>query len=41
MNALTPHAMLQASDALDADPEETAEWRDAFLALVAAMPLVS
>ena len=35
MNALTPHAMLQASDALDADPEETAEWRDAFLALVA------
>ncbi len=35
MNALTPHAMLQAPDALDADPEETAEWRDAFLALVA------
>ncbi len=35
MNALTPHAMLQASDPLDADPEETAEWRDAFLALVA------
>ncbi len=35
MNALTPHAMLQAPDPLDADPEETAEWHEAFLALVA------
>ena len=37
MNALTPHALLQQAPGapLDADPEETAEWRDAFLALVA------
>ena len=37
MNALTPHALLQQATGapLDADPEETAEWRDAFLALVA------
>ncbi|MGP1681761.1 MAG: alpha-ketoglutarate dehydrogenase [Giesbergeria sp.] len=35
MNAPTPHAMLQAPELLDTDPEETAEWRDAFLALVA------
>ena len=35
MNAPTPHAMLQAPEPLDIDPEETAEWRDAFLALVA------
>jgi len=37
MNALTPHQLLQAPGALqdDADPAETAEWRDAFLALVA------
>ena len=35
MNALTPHAMLQVPQSQDIDPEETAEWRDAFLALVA------
>ncbi|MDP3166041.1 MAG: alpha-ketoglutarate dehydrogenase [Hydrogenophaga sp.] len=37
MNALTPHALLQQAPGAipDADPEETAEWRDAFLALVA------
>ena len=36
MNALTSHHLLQAPGALhDTDPEETAEWRDAFLALVA------
>ena len=37
MNALTPHALLQQAPGapLDADPEETAEWRDAFLALAA------
>ena len=35
MNAATPHAMLQAPEPIDSDPEETAEWRDAFLALVA------
>ncbi len=37
MNALTPHALLQQAPGVtqDADPEETAEWRDAFLALVA------
>ena len=37
MNALTSHALLQQAPGapLDADPEETAEWRDAFLALVA------
>ena len=44
MNAPTPHTLLQAADpsapdgtlgALDADPQETAEWRDAFVALVA------
>ncbi|MFN3436292.1 MAG: alpha-ketoglutarate dehydrogenase [Acidovorax sp.] len=37
MNALTHHALLQQAPGaiLDADPEETAEWRDAFLALVA------
>jgi pyruvate dehydrogenase E1 component len=39
MNATTSHALLQADAAhLDADtnPQETAEWRDAFMALVAA-----
>ncbi|MFI8615555.1 alpha-ketoglutarate dehydrogenase [Acidovorax sp. NPDC077693] len=36
MNALTPHNLLLAPGAVpDIDPEETAEWRDAFLALVA------
>ena len=35
MNAPTPHAMLQVPELPDTDPEETAEWRDAFLALVA------
>ena len=36
MNAFIPHAVPQAPLAApDADPEETAEWRDAFLALVA------
>ncbi len=35
MNALTPHAILQVPQSQDIDPEETAEWRDAFLALVA------
>ena len=35
MNALTPHAMLHTPELQDIDPEETAEWRDAFLALVA------
>ncbi|KRD54931.1 alpha-ketoglutarate dehydrogenase [Acidovorax sp. Root275] len=36
MNALTPHNLLLAPGAApDIDPEETAEWRDAFLALVA------
>ncbi len=35
MNALTPHALLQVPQSQDIDPEETAEWRDAFLALVA------
>ncbi|MCZ8094866.1 MAG: pyruvate dehydrogenase (acetyl-transferring), homodimeric type, partial [Acidovorax sp.] len=44
MNAATPHALLHAADpaaldcilgAPDADPQETAEWRDAFVALVA------
>jgi pyruvate dehydrogenase E1 component len=33
MNALTSPAVLQAFDTGDTDPEETAEWRDAFLAL--------
>ena len=35
MNAPQSHASLQAPAPLDIDPEETAEWRDAFLALVA------
>ena len=35
MNALTTHAMLHMPEFQDIDPEETAEWRDAFLALVA------
>ena len=35
MNAPIPHAQLQVPDVLDTDPEETAEWRDAFTALVA------
>ena len=35
MNAPTQFAMLQAPADLDTDSQETAEWRDAFLALVA------
>jgi pyruvate dehydrogenase E1 component len=37
MNTFIPHPLLQAQDGLashDLDPQETAEWRDAFVALV-------
>ena len=36
MNAPLPTAMLHALEHTDLDPGETAEWREAFLALVAA-----
>ena len=36
MNAPTPHTLLQPHNPADTDPLETAEWRDAFTALVAA-----
>ncbi|APW36589.1 pyruvate dehydrogenase (acetyl-transferring), homodimeric type [Rhodoferax koreense] len=35
MNASTPHALLTSRDETDIDPQETAEWHDAFAALVA------
>ena len=38
MNTFIPHTLLQAQGGLDShdlDPQETAEWRDAFVALVA------
>lgn len=35
MKPTPSHALAQESDALDTDPSETAEWREAFWALVA------